>query len=75
MQIDRTKPIETAHTYIYKYHFPGINQDRKAQMYSFWVLIWPFKWVLGVFTVIPMCWSIHPFLFAQAPINHELPAT
>jgi hypothetical protein len=58
-----------------RYHFSRLNQGPKVQIYKFWGLICPIKWVLGVFTVIPMWGSIHPGRSAQGPINHALPAT
>jgi hypothetical protein len=64
---------------MYKYHFPTtLNQGSKIQIYQFWGLIWPFKWVLGVFTVFPM-WG-GEFTLAGSPkaqlimhcLQHEL---
>jgi len=39
---------------ILKYQFPKLNQGAKVQICKFCGLIWPFKWVWGFFTVIPM---------------------
>jgi len=60
---------------IYKYHFSSLNQGPNVQIYKFWGLKRPIKWVLGLFTEIPVWGSIHPGPFAQGPMNHALPGT